>query len=182
HARRLSRRRDPRRLPHPRREAMFDAVLTPTRRTALITLAGVPVLLTACAKTTDSGSGGGGDGSGGGALTVGTTDKVTALDPAAAYANGSATVWTQCYSYLMNTSIDSEDGVPEPDLAETAEFTGDNVFTVKLKEGLTFANGHDLTSEDVKHTFDRQLAIADANGPSSLLGNLDKVEIVDDLT
>lgn len=37
---------------------MFDAVLTPTRRTALITLAGVPVLLTACAKTTDSGSGG----------------------------------------------------------------------------------------------------------------------------
>jgi peptide/nickel transport system substrate-binding protein len=82
----------------------------------------------------------------------------------------------------MNTSIGSEDGVPEPDLAETAEFTSDNVFTVTLKEGLTFANGHDLTSEDVKHTFDRQLAIADPNGPSSLLGNLEKVEAVDDLT
>src|SRR5699024_11308020 len=50
------------------------------------------------------------------------------------------------------------------------------------KEGLTFANGNELTSEDVKHTFDRQLAIADPSGPSSLLGNLDKTEIVDDLT
>ena len=78
---------------------------------------------------------------------------------AAAYDNGSSTVWTQCYAYLMNTSVGSEDGVPEPDLAETAEFTSDNVYTVTLKEGLTFANGNELTSEDVKHTFDRQLAI-----------------------
>ncbi|HJC70092.1 MAG TPA: peptide ABC transporter substrate-binding protein, partial [Candidatus Brachybacterium intestinipullorum] len=162
---------------------MFDAALTPKRRTMLLTMAGVPVLLTACAQTSEDGGGDGGSGDGGGgALTVGTTDKVTALDPAAAYDNGSSTVWTQCYAYLMNTSIGSEDGVPEPDLAETAEFTGDNVYTVTLKQGLTFANGHDLTSEDVKHTFDRQLAIADPNGPSSLLGNLEKVEAVDDLT
>ena len=162
---------------------MLDAALTPKRRTMLLTMAGVPVLLTACAQTSEDGGGDGGSGDGGGgALTVGTTDKVTALDPAAAYDNGSSTVWTQCYAYLMNTSIGSEDGVPEPDLAETAEFTGDNVYTVTLKQGLTFANGHDLTSEDVKHTFDRQLAIADPNGPSSLLGNLEKVEAVDDLT
>lgn len=162
---------------------MFDAAFTPKRRAVLLSMAGVPVLLSACAKTTESGGGSDGGGGGGGdTLTVGTTDKVTALDPAAAYDNGSSTVWTQCYSYLLNTSIGSEDGRPEPDLAETAEFTSDTVFTVTLQEGLTFANGHDLTSEDVKHTFDRQLAIADPNGPSSLLGNLEKVEIVDDLT
>src|SRR5690606_19289701 len=153
---------------------MFDAAFTPRRRAVLLSMAGVPVLLTACAKTTEDGGGSGGsDGGGGGdTLTVGTTDKVTALDPAAAYDNGSSTVWTQCYSYLLNTSIGSEDGRPEPDLAETAEFTSDTVFTVKLQEGLTFANGNELTTEDVKHTFDRQLAIADPNGPSSLLGNL----------
>ena len=165
---------------------MFDAAFTPRRRAVLVSMAGVPVLLTACAKTTEDGDGSGGsgsgDGGGGGTITVGTTDKVTALDPAAAYDNGSSTVWTQCYSYLLNTSIGSEDGRPEPDLAETAEFTSDTVFTVTLQEGLTFANGNDLTTEDVKHTFDRQLAIADPNGPSSLLGNLEKVEIVDDLT
>ena len=48
------------------------------------------------------------------------------LRPAAAYDNGSSSVWTQCYAYLMNTSIGSEGGVPEPDLAETAGFTGDS--------------------------------------------------------
>ena len=84
------------------------------------------------------------------------------------------------FGYLLNTSIGSEDGVPEPDLAESAA-TSENVHTVTLQEGLT-ANGNELTSEDVKHTFDRQLAIADPNGPSSLLGNLESVEVIDDLT
>ncbi|WP_193103941.1 ABC transporter substrate-binding protein [Brachybacterium sp. FME24] len=159
---------------------MFEAAFTPKRRTVLLSLAGVPVLLTACAQTTDDG--GGSDGGGENALTVGTTDKVTALDPAAAYDNGSSTVWTQVFGYLMNTSIGSTDGKPEPDLAESAEFTSESVYTVTLQEGLTFANGNELTSEDVKHTFDRQLTIADPNGPSSLLANLESVEIVDDLT
>ncbi|ATG51795.1 peptide ABC transporter substrate-binding protein [Brachybacterium vulturis] len=162
---------------------MFDAAFTPKRRAVLLSLAGVPVLLSACAKTTEDGGGSGGsDGGGGGTLTVGTTDKVTALDPAAAYDNGSSTVWTQCYGYLLSVALGSEDGRPEPDLAESAEFTSDSVFTVTLKEGLTFANGNELTSEDVKHTFDRTRAIDDPSGPSSLLGNLDTVEIVDDLT
>ncbi|MGP5005465.1 ABC transporter substrate-binding protein [Brachybacterium tyrofermentans] len=161
---------------------MFDAAFTPKRRTVLLSLAGIPVLLSACAKTTEDGGGSGGGGGAEGALTVGTTDKVTALDPAAAYDNGSSTVWTQVYGYLMNTKIGSEDGKPEPDLAESAEFTSENVYTVTLQEGLTFANGNELTSEDVKHSFDRQLKIADPNGPSSLLGNLEKVEAVDDLT
>ncbi|GAA1726988.1 ABC transporter substrate-binding protein [Brachybacterium phenoliresistens] len=159
---------------------MFDA-LTPRRRTVLLSLAGIPVLLTACAQTSDTG-GEGSDGGGGAALSVGTTDKVTALDPAAAYDNGSSTVWTQVYGYLLNTKVGSTDGVPEPDLAASAEFTSPDVYTVTLQEGLTFANGHALTSEDVKHTFDRQLAIADPNGPSSLLANLDSVTVVDELT
>ncbi|AXK45279.1 ABC transporter substrate-binding protein [Brachybacterium saurashtrense] len=161
---------------------MFDAALTPTRRTLLLSMAGVPVLLSACAQTSEDGGDGGGSGGEGGTITVGTTDKVTSLDPAAAYDNGSSTVWTQCYGYLLSVAIGSEDGRPEPDLAETAEFTGDTVYTVTLKEGLTFANGNTLTSEDVKHSFDRTIAINDPNGPSSLLGNLDSVEIVDDLT
>ncbi|MGO3210746.1 MAG: ABC transporter substrate-binding protein, partial [Brachybacterium sp.] len=69
---------------------MFDAAFTPRRRAVLLSMAGVPVLLTACAKTTEDGGGSGGSdaGGGGGELTVGTTDKVTALDPAAAYDNG----------------------------------------------------------------------------------------------
>ena len=55
-------------------------------------------------------------------------------------------------------------------------------FTVKIKEGLKFANGHDLTASDVKFSYDRIKTINDANGPSSLLANVESVEAPDDTT
>ena len=127
-------------------------------------------------------AGGGGDtgGDGDNIILVGTTDKVTTLDPAGSYDNGSLGVQTQVFPYLVNTDYNSTDVVP--DLAETAEFTAPNEYTVTLPEGLKWANGNDLTSSDVKFSFDRNIAIADPNGASSLLYNLDSVETPDDLT
>ncbi|MFV4912530.1 ABC transporter substrate-binding protein [Microbacterium lacticum] len=114
------------------------------------------------------------------ALIVGTTDKVTTLDPAGSYDNGSLAVQTQVFPYLVNTDYNSTEVVP--DLAESAEFTAPNEYTVKLPAGLTWSNGHDLTSSDVKFSFDRNIKIADPNGASSLLYNLDSVETPDDTT
>lgn len=161
------------------------ALASPQRSTAqrrtLLTIAGasaVALTLGACA----GGSGGSGDGAGGdgGTITIGTTDKITTIDPAGSYDNGSFAVMNQVYPFLMNTPYGSPD--VEPDIAESAEFTSPTEYTVTLKEGLTWANGNELTSSDVKFSFDRQLAIADPNGPSSLLYNLDSVEAPDDLT
>jgi peptide/nickel transport system substrate-binding protein len=113
-------------------------------------------------------------------ISVGTTDVITSLDPAGSYDNGSFAVQNQVFGFLMNSPYGSPD--VEPDLAESAEFTDPTTYTVTLKDGLTFANGNALTSSDVKFTFDRQLAIADDNGPSSLLGNLAGTEAPDDKT
>ncbi|AAT88750.1 peptide ABC transporter substrate-binding protein [Leifsonia xyli subsp. xyli] len=121
-----------------------------------------------------------GSGSGGGTLTVGTTDKVTSIDPAGSYDNGSFAVMNQVYPFLVNTPYGSPD--VKPDIAESASFTSPTQYTVKLKPNLRFANGHDLTSSDVKFTFDRQLKINDPNGPASLLGNLDSVSAPDKTT
>ena len=125
---------------------------------------------------------GGGDtgGDGDNTILVGTTDKVTTLDPAGSYDNGSLGVQTQVFPYLVNTDYNSTEVVP--DLAESAEFTSPSEYTVTLPEGLKWANGNDLTSSDVKFSFDRNIAIADPNGASSLLYNLDSVETPDDLT
>ncbi|GAA2176801.1 ABC transporter substrate-binding protein [Leucobacter tardus] len=133
------------------------------------------LLLTACA-----GGGSGGDGGSGGAITVGTTEVVTSLDPAGAYDNGSFAVMTNVYPFLMNNPVDESEVAP--DIAESAEFTAPTEYTVKLKEGLTFANGNDLTSSDVKFTFDRLVTISDPNGPQDLLANLDSIETPDDTT
>ncbi|MDU0345444.1 ABC transporter substrate-binding protein [Microbacterium sp. KSW2-29] len=126
---------------------------------------------------------GGDDGSGSGStdpLVVGTTDKISSIDPAGSYDNGSFAVMNQVYPFLLNSQYGTSDVTP--DVAESAEFTSPTEYTVKLKSGLKFANGHDLTSSDVKFSFERQLTIADPNGPSSLLGNLDSVETPDDTT
>jgi peptide/nickel transport system substrate-binding protein len=152
------------------------------RRTAAVTAgtAAVVLALTAC------GGGGSDDGAsedGGGAtdsITIGTTDKITTIDPAGSYDNGSFAVMNQVYPFLMNTPYGSPD--VEPDIAESAEFTAPTEYTVTLKPGLKWANGNDLTASDVKFSFDRQVAIAHENGPSSLLYNLDSTEVVDDTT
>src|SRR3954452_19545790 len=141
-------------------------------------MAATALVLAACGGS-DGDSGDSGSGSGG-TLTIGTTDKVTTLDPAGSYDNGSFAVMNQVFPFLMNTPYGSPD--VEPDIAESAEFTAPTEYTVTLKPGLKWANGNDLTSSDVKFTFDRQLAIADDNGPSSLLYNLDSVETPDDTT
>ncbi|MEQ1735290.1 MAG: ABC transporter substrate-binding protein [Rhodoglobus sp.] len=140
------------------------------------------VAVTAVAGLVLAGCSGGGDtgGDGDNTILVGTTDKVTTLDPAGSYDNGSLGVQTQVFPYLVNTDYNSTDVVP--DLAETAEFTAPDEYTVTLPEGLKWANGNDLTSSDVKFSFDRNIAIADPNGASSLLYNLDSVSTPDDLT
>lgn len=148
------------------------------RRRGLVAAAGVSVAalaLAGCSAGTDNGGSSASD-----SITVGTTDKVTTLDPAGSYDNGSLAVQTQVFPYLLNTDYQSTDVVP--DLAESAEFTSPTEYTVTLPEGLKWANGNDLTSSDVKFSFDRNLAIADPNGASSLLYNLDSVETPDDTT
>lgn len=139
-------------------------------------------LLVGCATTSDTASNSGGTAADGAAVTIGTTDKVTSLDPAGAYDNGSFNVMNQIYPFLFNTEVGATDMTPQPDIAESGEFTQPNEFTVKLKSGLTFANGNPLTASDVKFTFDRQLGINDPNGPASLLGSLESVDAPDDTT
>ncbi|MBW8870858.1 MAG: peptide ABC transporter substrate-binding protein [Leifsonia sp.] len=136
--------------------------------------AATALVLAGCSGSNNS------SGGGGGALTVGTTDKITSIDPAGSYDNGSFAVMNQVYPFLLNTPYGSPD--VKPDIAESADFTSPTEYTVKLKPGLKFANGHDLTSSDVKFTFDRQSKINDPNGPASLLANLDSVSTPDKTT
>lgn len=145
----------------------------------LAAFAGVSALaLTACTgpagNTGDSGASGG---SAGGSYTLGTTDKVVALDPAGSYDNGSQFMETQVYPLLMNIKPGGKE--IEPDLAQSASFTTPTEFTVKLRPNLKFANGNTLDSKDVKFSFDRIVKINDPQGPASLLTNLDSISTPD---
>ncbi|MCB2412577.1 ABC transporter substrate-binding protein [Demequina sp. TTPB684] len=157
------------------------------RRAALASGIALASLALAACSSDDADTDATADGSSGSgeSLIIGTTDKITTIDPAGSYDNGSFAVMNQVFPFLMNSPYGTSD--VEPDIAESAEFTSPDEYTVTLKPGLTFANGNELTSSDVKFTFDRQMAIFESgadegNGPGSLLYNLDSVEAPDDTT
>ncbi|PWG60289.1 ABC transporter substrate-binding protein [Bifidobacterium catulorum] len=118
----------------------------------------------------------------GGAVTIGTTDKVNMLDPAGTYEMGSFAVFVQIYPFLYSQNYGSAEMSPDI-AADGGSWSKDGTeFTVRIKPGLKFANGHDLTSSDVKFSFDRLRRIDNANGPLPLIANISSVEAPDATT
>ncbi|HEY4153220.1 MAG TPA: peptide ABC transporter substrate-binding protein, partial [Pseudolysinimonas sp.] len=68
------------------------------RVAAVGSVAAVALVLAGCAS-----GGGNGNDSSGKSIVIGTTDKVTFLDPAGSFDNGSLTVQTQVFATLMNS-------------------------------------------------------------------------------
>lgn len=77
------------------------------------------------------------------------------------------------------TTIDAE-GMSQPYLAESLTPNEDaTVWTIKVRDGVTFHDGTPLTSEAVKATFDGHLGSVIT---SAAIASIESVEIVDDLT
>ena len=132
--------------------------------------------LAACGGVKDGGA------ATGNTITIGTTDKITSLDPAGSYDNGSYAVQIQVFPFLYAQNYNTSKLSPDI-AADDGSWSADGTeFTVKLKKGLKFANGHDLTASDVKFSFDRIKRIASTNSPVSLLANISSVEAKDDTT
>ena len=133
--------------------------------------------LTACGGVKDDTTAGADSGN---AITIGTTDKITSLDPAGSYDNGSYAVQIQVFPFLYAQDYNTSELSPDI-AADDGTWNDDGTeFTVKLKDGLKFANGNDLTASDVKFSYDRIKKINDPNGPSSLLANVESVTAKDD--
>lgn len=90
----------------------------------------------------------------GGAITITYKDDVATLDPAIGYDWQN---WSMIKS-LFDGLMDYKPGTTElvPDLAESYEISEDGqTFTFKLRPGVKFHNGREMTAEDVKYSIDR---------------------------
>ncbi len=139
----------------------------------LLSLAAATALLAILAAgcgSDDSSSGSGGT------IIRGTTDQPISYDPAGAYDLPSYDGIYAMYQNLL--TIPPGDNKPVPEAAEKCDFTdNDNkTFECTIKDGLEFSDGSPLTAEDVVFSFERNVEIADPNGASSLLANMDSVE------
>jgi peptide/nickel transport system substrate-binding protein len=143
-------------------------------RKKLLALLGAGTLvisLAACGEDDEGGNGGQAAGGAGEPWILGTTDTVTALDPAGSYDLGSSTLEYNLYQTLLTVPANSTEIVG--DAAESCEYDDPQTLTCTLKEGLQFSNGNDLTSSDVAYSFERAINIQDANGAAIyLLGSI----------
>lgn len=116
----------------------------------------------------DDGDGGGTGGGGGESWILGTTETVTAMDPAGSYDFGSWNMQFNVFEQLV--SIPPGEDEPVGDAAESCDYDDPQTVTCTLRDGLTFSNGNELTSSDVLFSFQRNIEINDPNGSAVLLG------------
>ena len=142
---------------------------------------GIAALLGAAAMTLGVAACGDDSGSSTDATLIhGTTDQPVSYDPAGSYDLPSWNVIYNTYQFLVQ--IPPGGNKPEPDAAESCDFTDDTTYECTLQDGLKFSDGSDLTAEDVVFSFDRNLKIADPQGASSLFANMQSVEAPDEKT
>jgi peptide/nickel transport system substrate-binding protein len=128
--------------------------------------------LAACGSDSGNGNGNGSENnaSSGESWILGTTETVTAMDPAGSYDFGSWNLQYNIFEQLVSIPAGATD--PQGDAADSCQYDDPQKITCTLRDGLKFSNGHDLTSSDVKFSFERNIAIADPNGSSVLLGSI----------
>jgi peptide/nickel transport system substrate-binding protein len=137
---------------------------------AVLGAGALAVALSACGSSSSSGNkeASGGTGS---PWILGTTDSVTALDPAGSYDLGSSTLEYNLYQTLVTVPPNSTKIVG--DAAKSCTYNEPKTLTCTLNPGEKFSNGDPLTSSDVKYSFERAIKIQDPNGAAIyLLGSI----------
>ena len=102
---------------------------------------------------------------------------IASLDPYAQNATLQNALSYCIYNTLTSTDLNT--GEVTMELAESYEQVSDTEYVFKLREGIKFHNGADLTASDVKFSIERA---AVSGGMAAKVAMIDHVEVVDDYT
>ena len=125
--------------------------------------------LSACGGDDDGGDSNN-DSAAGEPWILGTTESITAMDPAGSYDFGSWNMQYNIFEQLLAIPAGESDPVARP--RSRATTTTRRPSPARWWTGQTFSNGNELTSSDVLFSMKRNIEIADPNGSSVLLGQL----------
>ncbi len=116
----------------------------------------------------------------GGTLTIADPVGPPVLDP---HKDGSyqssAMVLTLIYEGLLSRN---DKGELQPQLAESWKVVSPTVYEFKLRHGVTFHNGREMDSSDVKYSFERELDPKTGSPFRSIWSAIDKIETPDKWT
>src|SRR6266540_387793 len=116
----------------------------------------------------------------GGTLVIGADVNPVGLDPALTTAFASVAIYEQLYSSLV--TMEYKTNKPKPDVAESWRNVDPTTVEFKLRQGVKFHSGRELTAEDVKYTVDRLMDQALTVPLRSYLGPGANAEVVDKYT
>lgn len=152
----------------------------------LIIAAVILLLLSACSggndkeTANDNGSDTGGEESTAQEVTIRMSDDPDFLDPHSAAASMTFMMILNMFEGLLATETD---GSIKPAIAEEYEVSEDSLtYTFKLREGVKFHNGEDVTVEDIQYSFERLLGVHTDEPLSSEFDSIDELEARDENT
>ena len=148
------------------------------RAMSFVLAAAMALSLAACGGNQENnGSGGGTAGGYKNTLTWAQGADVTSLDPHQGKETPAVQVNTQIFDTLV--TVDPETNEVVPQIAESWEQTDDQTYVFKIREGIKFHDGSDLTAEDVKFSLDRARNSA---AVSYIVNFIEEVTVDDDHT
>jgi peptide/nickel transport system substrate-binding protein len=104
----------------------------------------------------------------GGSLSLASPGPVQTLDPV--NAKGSGAGYNQYQESLLN--FPNGDLPAQPALAETVDISNDGlVYTIKLKEGVKFHDGQELTADDVVYSWERLAQSDNSRNKDDIIGS-----------
>ena len=110
-------------------------------------------------------------------LVWGQGADVTSMDPHQGKETPAVEVTDQIFDTLL--VVNPETNELEPQIAESWEQTSDTSYTFKIRQGIKFHDGSELTAEDVKFSLERAINSA---AVSYVIDFVDSVEVVDPYT
>lgn len=115
-------------------------------------------------------------------IIIGTTDTVQTLDPAKCYSYYCSNVYQNTGETLVSYAPGQSQVSPQ--LAESMPEISDDglTYTFKIRKGVKFHDGSDLTSADVKFSLNRNLWINHPEGAGFLLSGIKSIDTPDDYT
>jgi peptide/nickel transport system substrate-binding protein len=114
-------------------------------------------------------------------IVLGTTDKITTLDPANAYDYWTWLMFWQTTEALVGFKPGTTQIVPLLATSWTVSPDG-KIYTFKLRRGVTFTDGAAFNAQAVKFSFDRALKLKGPEGAVGLIENIQSVAVVDAYT
>lgn len=145
-----------------------------------LTLAMAMSLVTGCSSASSNAGGtasnGGTEGNAGEegevTFTIGYDREPPSMDPKDFNTTACSLIAYDCYDTLLNFSMEGSD--LEPCLAESWEQVDDTTYTYKIREGVKFSDGNDMTMEDVLYSMER--VMDEAYSMSYLFDSVDYFE------